>query len=180
MVLEQTLESPLDCKIKPIYPKGNPPWVFIRRTDAEAEAPIFGHLMRRASSLEKTLLLGKIEGKKRRVWQRMRWLRNITNWTDINLGKPQETTEDTEALHAIVFWSHKELDTTYQLNNSNKSLQFQGQFVPISLRPALEMWQLCHGFSLVILLLPPGGAFRLYKTAHRIWLRVLSISLVVQ
>ena len=67
MVLEKTLESPLDCKeIQPVHSKGNQSWVFIGRTDAEAETPIFGHLMGRADSFEKTLILGKTEGGKRR------------------------------------------------------------------------------------------------------------------
>jgi len=72
-VLEKTLESPLDCKeIQPVHPKGDQSWVFIGRTDVEAETPYFGHLMRRANSLEKTLMLGKIEGRRRRGQQRMR------------------------------------------------------------------------------------------------------------
>ena len=67
MVLEETLESPLDCKeIQPVHPKGNQSCIFIGRTDVEAETPIFGHLMQRADSLEKTLMLGKIEGRRRR------------------------------------------------------------------------------------------------------------------
>ena len=67
MVLEKTLESPLDCKaIQSVHSEGDQSWVFIGRTDAEAETPIFGHLMQRADSLEKTLMLGKIEGRKRR------------------------------------------------------------------------------------------------------------------
>ena len=67
MVLEKTLESPLDCKeIQAVRPKGDQPWVFIGRTDVEAETPIFGHLMQRADSFEKTLILGKIEGGRRR------------------------------------------------------------------------------------------------------------------
>ena len=73
MVLEKTLESPLDCKeIQPVHPKGDQSWVFTGRTDVEAETPILGHLMRRADSLEKTLMLGKIEGRRRRGRQRMR------------------------------------------------------------------------------------------------------------
>ena len=75
VVLEKTLESPLDCgEIQPVHPKGNQSWVFIGRTDAEAENPIFGHLMQRTDSFEKTLMLGKIEGRRRRGQQRMRWL----------------------------------------------------------------------------------------------------------
>ena len=67
MVLEKTLESPLDGKeIQPVHPKGDQSWVFIGRTDVEAETPILGHLMRKADSFEKTLMLGKVEGRKRR------------------------------------------------------------------------------------------------------------------
>ena len=74
VLLEKTLQSPLDCKeIQPVHPKGNQSWLFIERTDIEAETPIFGHLMQRTDSLEKTLMLGKIEGRRRRGWQRMRW-----------------------------------------------------------------------------------------------------------
>ena len=67
MVLEKTLESPLDCKeIQPIHPKGDQSWVFIGKTDVEAETPIFGHLMQRAGPFEKTMIWEKIEGRKRR------------------------------------------------------------------------------------------------------------------
>jgi len=72
VVLEKTLESPLDSKIKPVSPKGNQPWIFIGRTDAEAEAPVLGHLLQRADSLAKSLMLEKIEGRRRRGRQRMR------------------------------------------------------------------------------------------------------------
>ena len=76
MVLEKTLESPLDCKdIQPVHPKGNQSSIFIGRTDAEADIPILGHLMQRADSLEKSLMLGKIEGRRRRG--RQRWLDGI-------------------------------------------------------------------------------------------------------
>ena len=86
MVLEKTPESPLDCKeIQPIHPKGDQSWVFIARTDAEAETPILGHLMRRVDSLEKTLMLGGIGGRRRRGRQRMRWLDGITN----SMGKDE-------------------------------------------------------------------------------------------
>ena len=80
MVLEKTLERPLDCKeIQPVHPKGDQSWVFIGRTDVEAETPIFGHLMRRADSFAKTLMLGKIAGRRRRGRQSMRWLDGITD-----------------------------------------------------------------------------------------------------
>ena len=86
MVLEKTLESPLDCKeIQPVHPKGDQSWVFIGRTDAEAETPILGHLMRRTDSFEKTLMLGEIEGGRRRGRQRMRWLDGITDSMDMSL-----------------------------------------------------------------------------------------------
>ena len=66
-MLEKTLESPLDCKdLQPVRPKGDQSWVFIGRTDAEAEPQYFGHLMQRTDSFEKTLMLGKIEGRRRR------------------------------------------------------------------------------------------------------------------
>ena len=84
VVLEKTLESPLDCKeIQPVHPIGNQSWIFIERTDAEAEIPIFGHLMRRADLLETTLMLRKMEGQRRRGWQRMKWLDGLTNSMDV-------------------------------------------------------------------------------------------------
>ena len=87
MVLEKTLESPLDCKeIQPVHPKGDQFWVFIGRTDVEAETPYFGHLIQRADSFEKTLMLGKIEGRSRRGRQGMRWLDGITDSMDMGLG----------------------------------------------------------------------------------------------
>ena len=80
MVLEKALESPLDCKeIQQVHPKGDQSWVFISRTNIEAETLILDHLMRRADTLEKTLILGKIEGRRRRGRQRMRWLDGITD-----------------------------------------------------------------------------------------------------
>ena len=80
MVLEKTLESPLDCKeIKPVNPKGNQSWIFTEGLMLTLKFQYFGYLMWRTDSLEKTLMLGKIEGRRRRGWQRMRWLDGITD-----------------------------------------------------------------------------------------------------
>ena len=95
MVLEKTLESPLDCKeIQPVHPKGDQSWVFIGRTDTEAETPIL--------SLEKTLMLGKIEGRRKRGLQRLRCLDGITDSMDISVSKLQELVIDREDWRATV------------------------------------------------------------------------------
>ena len=83
MVSEKTLESPLDCKeIQPVHSEGDQPWDFFGRNDAKAETPVPVHLMRRVDSLEKTLMLAGIGGKRRRGRQRMRWLDGITDSMD--------------------------------------------------------------------------------------------------
>ena len=85
MVLEKTPESPLDCKeIQPVHPEEDQSWVFIGRTDAEAETPILWPMMQRVDSLEKTLMLGGIGDRRRRGRQMMRWLYGITGSMGMN------------------------------------------------------------------------------------------------
>ena len=103
MVLEKTLESPLDCKeIQLVHPKGDQSWVFKERLMLKLKLQYSGHLMQRADSLEKTLILGKIEGRRRRGRQRMRWLDCIIDLMDMGLGGLRELVMDREAWRASI------------------------------------------------------------------------------
>ena len=135
VMLAKTLESPLDCKgIQPVHSEGNQSWIFIGRTDVEAETPIFGHLMQRADSLEKTLILRRIECRRRRGRQRMRWSEFITDSMAKRLSKLRELVTDRQAWCAAIHGVTKSrtwLSNWTELNWTDSSSK--GQVIPVHL-----------------------------------------------
>ena len=127
VVLQKTLESPLDCKIKLLSPKGNQPWYPLEGLMLKLKLQYFGHLLRGTDWLEKTLMLAKIKGRRKSGWQRMRWLDGNTDSIDMNLRKLLEMAKDREALHATVDGGHRKSDMIDNWKTTTKTyMSFPG------------------------------------------------------
>ena len=155
-MLEKTLESPLGCKeIKPVNPKGNKFWKSLEGLMLKFQ--YFGHLMQRTSSLEKTLMLGKIEGKRRRVWQRMRWLDGIIDLMDMSLSRLWVLMMGLECCNP---WSCKASDMIEQLNWSELCEVLPGAGPVTTLESVVPCSCFCHW--LCCLWLQETGCFCLF------------------
>ena len=116
VVLKKTLEKPLDCKIKPVNPKGNQSWIFTGRTDAEAEASILWPPEAKSWLIWKALMLGKTEGRRRSGWQKMRWWDGITDSMDMSQSNLWELGDRLGCLVCCSPWDCKESEMTEPLN----------------------------------------------------------------
>ena len=134
VVLEKTLDIPLDCKeIQPVHPKGNQSWVFTGRADVKLKLQSFCHLMRRANSFEKTLMLGKIESRRKRGQQRMRWLDSITESMDMGLGGLWGLVMDREAWFAAVHGVAKSWTRLSDWTELNRGIRVSNLLFPYKL-----------------------------------------------
>ena len=185
--LEKTLESPLESKeIQPVNPKGNQSWIFIGRIDTESETPDFGLLVWRTDSFEKTLILGTIEGRRRRGRQRMRWLDGITDLVDMSLSE-LGVGDGQGGLACCGSWGHKESDMT-ELNwtelNKNKNTKVKkkkkGAVVVAAELQWLQFFVLLGAYTCQLILslkdlMVEQNICRKNKTEHSPWLQKAGI-----